>query len=492
MENTLREILRAVEPLAADRQTRCYILQELQGAVQSVESLRGATVEPFGSFVSELFTRWGDLDVSIEFSKGSYISSYGRKHTQEVLRDLMRAMRQRGGWNKYQFIANARVPILMVKSALENISCDISVNNLKAQMKSKLLLWITEIDPRFRDMVLLVKEWAKTHNINNSKSGTFNSYSLSLLVVFHFQTCVPAILPPLKDIYPDSLTDDLKGLRDDAEKRIETSCVDNIRRFKLNKLRAQNKSSLSELFISFLGKFSGISSKAVELGICTYSGKWEAVESNMGWLPKTYCILVEDPFDRPENTTRGVGKRGLERISEAFEMSRDRLISARYNSSFAIESSFLATLVRPHTLHFIRNPGYNSKRHHATHPQRFMSESSHSRTPREYNGLRKPTGSQVQQSVHPSPQVQPQPRKPVHSSTQVQPQPRKPVHSSPHVQPQLRKPVHLSSPVQPQVRKSVHLSSQLQSPLQKMKPEKTQMLQTYQEWRPKKSGLQTI
>ncbi|KAM5585720.1 hypothetical protein ABKV19_004896 [Rosa sericea] len=184
--------------------------RKLQGAVESVESLRGATVEPFGSFVSELFTRWGDLDVSIEFSKGAYISSYGRKHTQDVLKDLMKAMRKRGGWNRYQFIPNARVPILMVKSNLGNISCDISVNNLKGQMKSKLFLWMNDIDPCFRDMVLLVKEWAKAHNINNSKSGTFNSYSLSLLVIFHFQTCTPAILPPLQDIYTETLTDDLK------------------------------------------------------------------------------------------------------------------------------------------------------------------------------------------------------------------------------------------------------------------------------------------
>ena len=60
-------------------------------------------MEPFGSFVSELFTRWGDLDVSIEFSKGSYISSYGRKHTLDVLRDVMRAMRQRGRFIVFSF-----------------------------------------------------------------------------------------------------------------------------------------------------------------------------------------------------------------------------------------------------------------------------------------------------------------------------------------------------------------------------------------------------
>ncbi|XP_074341396.1 protein HESO1-like [Apium graveolens] len=80
-------------------------------------------------------------------------------------------------------------------------------------MKSKLLFWINDIDGRFRDMVLLVKEWAKAHDINDSKSGSLNSYSLSLLIIFHFQTCVPAILPPLKDIYPGNLSDDLKGLR---------------------------------------------------------------------------------------------------------------------------------------------------------------------------------------------------------------------------------------------------------------------------------------
>ncbi|KAK9913598.1 hypothetical protein M0R45_037409 [Rubus argutus] len=382
MENTLREILRVIEPLPTDRQTRCLILQELQEAVRSVQSLRGATVEPFGSYLSELFTRWGDLDVSIEFSKGSYISSYGKKRTLDVLRDVMRAMRQRGGWNTYEFIPTARVPILMVKSNLENIPCDISVNNLKGQMKSKLFLWISEIDPRFRDMVLLVKEWAKAQNINDSKSGTFSSYSLTLLVVFHFQTCVPAILPPLKDIYPVNLMNDLKGWRDDAEKHIEKTCSDNIRRFKLNIFRPRNESSLSELFISFLGKFSDIFRKAVGVGICTYSGKWEAIVSNMRWLPKTYCLMVEDPFDRPENTARGVGRGDLKRISEAFEMSRDRLISARYNSYLAIESSLLATLVQPHTLRLLRNPGFNFQRHEATHRLRFMGESSHSGTPR--------------------------------------------------------------------------------------------------------------
>ncbi|RVX13892.1 Protein HESO1 [Vitis vinifera] len=57
-------------------------------------------------------------------------------------------------------------------------------------MKSKFLFWISGIDGRFRDLVLLVKEWARAHDINNSKTGTLNSYSLSLLVVFHLQVII--------------------------------------------------------------------------------------------------------------------------------------------------------------------------------------------------------------------------------------------------------------------------------------------------------------
>ena len=55
-----------------------------------------------------------------------------------------------------KLIPNARVPILKFESTRQSISCDISIDNLQGQMKSKLLLWISEIDGRFHDMVLLV------------------------------------------------------------------------------------------------------------------------------------------------------------------------------------------------------------------------------------------------------------------------------------------------------------------------------------------------
>ncbi|KAL1327286.1 hypothetical protein AAHE18_13G290700 [Arachis hypogaea] len=340
LDNVLNDILKAVTPLQEDWAVRFGIINDLRLVAESVESLRGATVEPFGSFVSNLFTRWGDLDISIELSNGSHISSVGKKHKQTLLGDLLKALRTKGGWNNLQFIINARVPILKLKRYPPGISCDISINNLQGQMKSKILLWINKIDGRFHDMVLLVKEWAKAHKINNPKTGTFNSYSLSLLVIFHFQTCVPAILPPLKDIYPGNMVDDL----------IET-CDTNINRYISDKSRPKNKKSLAELFVEFLRKFAQMDSWASKMGISPHTGQWEQIKDNTRWLPKTYAIFVEDPFEQPQNTARSVSSGHLPKIAKAFLETYSILISKSQTPN-----SLLIYLAPPHVSRYIMKP----------------------------------------------------------------------------------------------------------------------------------------
>ncbi|TMX05247.1 hypothetical protein EJD97_000104 [Solanum chilense] len=347
LEHTLQNILHSINPSEEDWSMRFQLIHELRAVVESIEILRGATVEPFGSFVSNLFTRWGDVDISIELPNGLHISAAGKKYKLSLLGDVLKALRAKGGCRKLQFITNARVPILKFQGN-NNISCDISINNLSGQMKSKILYWINMIDGRFRDMVLLVKEWAKAHNINDSKTGTLNSYSLCLLVVFHLQTCVPAILPPLKEIYPGSMVDDLTGVRASAEKFIEETCAMNINRLMSNKSRAINRSSLSELFISFIAKFCNISSRASAQGISPFTGQWEDIVSNSRWLPKTYTIFVEDPFEQPLNSARGVSTKQLTRIEEAFRSTHFMLCSSNLN-----ENEVISTLVKPHVSKFV-------------------------------------------------------------------------------------------------------------------------------------------
>ncbi|KAH7548143.1 hypothetical protein JRO89_XS14G0073100 [Xanthoceras sorbifolium] len=384
LEPTLMEILSVINPLREDWEARIGIINELRNVIESVDSMRGAIVEPFGSFVSNLFTRWGDLDISIELLNGTHISSAGKKRKQALLGELLKALRKRDGLRRFQFVPNARVPILKFESKRQNISCDISIDNMAGLMKSRFLFWINEIDGRFRDMVLLVKEWAKAHDINNPKSGTFNSYSLSLLVIFHFQTCVPAILPPLKDIYPGNLVDDLKGVRANAERSIAEACAANIARFRSGK-RLINRSSLSKLFVSFVAK-------------------------------------IEDPFEQPENSARAVSAKQLERISAAFAMTH-RMLSTNQN-----KYSLLTVLTRRQMFQIIERPPISYPNYNGQHlrirPQVHLAMHSPSRVQNQSQKVR-PEGHSsrliAQQSVQqPGQQYQSQIGRQHHSQVQQQ------------------------------------------------------------------------
>ncbi|CAH9065234.1 unnamed protein product [Cuscuta europaea] len=319
LDVTLRKVLCTINPSKEDWSKR----------------FQGATVEAYGSFVSDHFTKWGDLDLCIEL--GGNASATTKMEKQKLLRDVLKALRSRGGYHSFKLIRNARVPILMFHGK-HNICFDLSISNWVGQMKSKLMYWINLIDGRFRDMVLLVKEWAKAHNINDSKCGTLNSYSLSLLVIFHFQTCVPPILPPLKEIYPGNISDDLKGVRFIAEKNIEEICAFNINRFMHNWSRVHNQSSLSGLFISFLAKFCDLSSRATKQGINPYTGRWEDIKVNMRWLPNNYPLIIEDPFEQPVNAARSVNSKQLRRITETFQETYNLLLSPNQDPSLLVSS----------------------------------------------------------------------------------------------------------------------------------------------------------
>ncbi|KAG2309353.1 hypothetical protein Bca4012_081668 [Brassica carinata] len=392
LDPTLQEILQVIKPTRADWDTRITVIDQLRNVLQSVESLRGATVQPFGSFVSNLFTRWGDLDISVDLFSGSSILFTGKKQKQTLLAQLLRAMRASGLWYRLQFIIHARVPILKVVSGHQRISCDISIDNLEGLLKSRFLFWISEIDGRFRDLVLLVKEWAKAHDINNPKNGTFNSYSLSLLVIFHLQTCVPAILPPLGEIYPRSAVDDLKGVRKTAEESIAQLSAANIARFKSGSTRSINRSSLSELLVSFFAKFSDINLKATELGVCPFTGRWENISNNTRWLPKTYSLFVEDPFEQPENAARSVSRKNLDRIAQLFEMTSRRL------ASDSNRNSIVGVLTAPHiSQSLVRTTSLLQNHHH---------HANGVRNPHNLNGQARPWNHQMQQNWSQSNNIQ--------------------------------------------------------------------------------------
>uniref|UniRef100_A0A0E0JQY8 Poly(A) RNA polymerase mitochondrial-like central palm domain-containing protein n=1 Tax=Oryza punctata TaxID=4537 RepID=A0A0E0JQY8_ORYPU len=314
LERCTGDILSQIKPVEGDRNKRLYAIQELADAIYSTGALRGASVKPFGSFVSQLYAKSGDLDVSVELVNPLNLPTTKRKK-QDTLREVRRALQRRGIARHTEFIPNARVPVLQYVSNQYGISCDISISNYSGQIKSKIFYWINTLDDRFGDMVLLVKEWAKAQNINDPKNGTLNSYSLCLLVLFHFQTCEPAILPPLKEIYEGNIVEDIAGLRGKPSKTQAAKYGPK-----------KSELSLSHLLASFFQKFSRIGAVSNKV-ISTYTGRLERIQDNPRWMDKSYSLFVEDPFEKPDNAARAVGSFEFQDIVNAFSNASNKFLS---------------------------------------------------------------------------------------------------------------------------------------------------------------------
>ncbi|XP_052138221.1 protein HESO1-like [Oryza glaberrima] len=323
VEQCVKNILSLIKPVEDDRRKRLSAIQELSNSIPKVAALRGAVFKPFGSFVSNLYSNSGDLDISVQLPNNSIIS---KKKKQYVLRELMRVLQNRGVAGYVQFIPFARVPVLQYVSNTFGISCDISVNNYPGRIKSKIFCWISSLDVRFGDMVLLIKEWAKAQNINDPKTGTLNSYSLCLLVLFHFQTCEPAILPPLKEIYEGNIEEEMTVY---DEEHLDEVCSENLAKFQSKNKERRNESSLCHLLATFFHKFSSIGTLSGDV-ISTYTGQFKRIEENPSWMARSYSLFVEDPIERPDNAARAVGLKGLERIAGAFTAANRKFASLQH------------------------------------------------------------------------------------------------------------------------------------------------------------------
>lgn len=62
------------------------------------------------------------------------------------------------------------------------LACDVAVGSAGARFKSNVLGLLNRLEPRFGQLVRLVKAWAKAHDCNSPADGTFNTFALCLMV----------------------------------------------------------------------------------------------------------------------------------------------------------------------------------------------------------------------------------------------------------------------------------------------------------------------
>ena len=96
---------------------------------------------------------------------------------------------------KYFFVAflykvqliNAKVPILKFSDRISCVECDLNINNSVGIRNTHLLNAYSKLDWRIQPLVVMIKYWAKTQNINDASKMTISSFSIALMVIHYLQ-----------------------------------------------------------------------------------------------------------------------------------------------------------------------------------------------------------------------------------------------------------------------------------------------------------------
>lgn len=172
---------------AFDR-TRDLIISSNKGNVY------GASVSLYGSVPTGLVL--GDSDIDVAISVPSLCSEDTRENDEmrkqkgvEILHYLCRAAKK-DGMEKAFVIGNARVPVLRYFDRETQVDVDVTLNNDRSLLLSRLMRKHLQTDRRIWELCMIVKHWAKQRNVIGVPQGHINAMGWMLMVIFFMQHLV--------------------------------------------------------------------------------------------------------------------------------------------------------------------------------------------------------------------------------------------------------------------------------------------------------------
>lgn len=213
------------------------------------------------------------------------------------------------------------------------IPVDFSVNSTTPLYNMALMTECGQMEPRARDLILLVKRWAKDRGICHASKGHLPPYAWSLLTIYFLQVGVSddgPLLPPLADFAFSS--DLVQHEQDKSATRGKSQARQNIRNAAGGERGgiSKPKKSVAQLFAEFIRFYSSEidwrqEAASVRLGQRSTPdlslGIHVVVSSNGSIL---VAPTIEDPFDTSENLGACANEQSLLRLAE--ELARAKCL----------------------------------------------------------------------------------------------------------------------------------------------------------------------
>ncbi|KAI8611809.1 hypothetical protein BC830DRAFT_1050442, partial [Chytriomyces sp. MP71] len=181
---------------------RLAFLNNLQRIITSAFG-SGYTARLFGSSVTCLASTNSDADVTILLDNRPHENPSGHPIANMY---LLAAVLRHNGMKEVFPVATAKVPIVKFFDPAHGLKADVNVGNALGIQNSAMIVEYMRLDGRVRDLILLVKHWAKMRELNDSAEGgghwTFSSYALTLMLLSYLQ--IQGVIPSLQELFPSS------------------------------------------------------------------------------------------------------------------------------------------------------------------------------------------------------------------------------------------------------------------------------------------------
>ncbi|EGC28871.1 hypothetical protein DICPUDRAFT_85060, partial [Dictyostelium purpureum] len=260
--------------------------------------LAGAKIRQYGSFFSGISLNESEIDVCL----------FLKKNDKTLLSQVKYILKDTKNYTIVEISKRAKVPTLRFNEKTTNIHFDMCFNKRLEIYKSLLIKEYVDLDPRCRDLILLVKHWATQKNIKDASRGTFSSFCLTLMVINFLQTGVsPPILPNLES--PNkSILEPTSNLKTNFI--IEEYLVQYYDHTTLKFKSSDNKLSIDQLFYQFFKYYLGFDFKNLSINIS------KGIKQR-GRKPET--IEVQDLFE-PKSSSAGIKFKKYKKIIFEFAL----------------------------------------------------------------------------------------------------------------------------------------------------------------------------
>ncbi|KAJ3112282.1 hypothetical protein HDU96_004726 [Phlyctochytrium bullatum] len=327
-----REIIAEITPTMEEMKMQEGVFEVVQEITRRV--FPDSTLHHFGSTANGFSLTNSDMDLCI------CLKSFDTQKISpaQCVEKIGHALKQ-AGMKDVKMLTRARVPIVKMRDPVTGIRCDLGFQNNLAIYNTRLLKTYSQIDPRFRELVFIVKYWSKRRNINEPYFGTLSSYCYVLMIIHLLQ--MRGVLPCLQRICPDGTMAGPAPVHPTLSQTtgpgvppiVEMDGHDVYFYDNLNELgkhwQSKNSESLGELVVAFFKYYSaefpyvhGVASVRAGRVLSKEEKGWTKERqqelNRNGGIKDRFWLCVEDPFEVTHNIGRPVDKETLYEVRGEF------------------------------------------------------------------------------------------------------------------------------------------------------------------------------